>query len=168
MTEAHGCSREAEAVRLARGEHPGEEIRSHVAACPVCGEIVRLATDLRVLAVRDGARPLPPAAQLWWKAQIVRRLSAREHLDRSLDAMQWLQIASGIAVALLLLVWQIPVVARAIGGFAGAVHPLTAVVAVAAPTRPLLIVALTSAALTLLVSALVHVKIPAAVSRRPR
>jgi hypothetical protein len=52
---------------------------------------------------------LPPAHVLWWKAQLLRRWEAERRATLPLDAVEPLQVLSGVASAALLLIWMLPV-----------------------------------------------------------
>jgi hypothetical protein len=70
------CPREPEVVQaLRRGALP-EDLRGHAEACPDCREAWTVALRLRELAERPAS--LPTAGQLWWRAEVIRRLTA-EH-----------------------------------------------------------------------------------------
>lgn len=74
-----------------RPDEANEEIR-------VAGALRRLAAETRP------PRPLPTAGQLWWRAEVVRRLVGKpeEEVSRSLRPALWGEIA-GIALGLLVL-----------------------------------------------------------------
>jgi hypothetical protein len=61
----------------------------------------------------------PPAEQssldpgvLWWKAQLLRRWQAERRVQAPIDFMEPVQIATGLAAAMLLLTWSLPAVIR--------------------------------------------------------
>jgi predicted anti-sigma-YlaC factor YlaD len=54
------------------------EAATHLAGCPSCREALHLATELAALARRSlpPPRALPTASELYWRAEIARRLAA--------------------------------------------------------------------------------------------
>ena len=78
------------------------ELTAHARSCRACAEELRVTGWLRSVARADSvaleSRPLPSASQLWWKAQIIRRLTEREALiERAVRPVRWSQWA-GVAV----------------------------------------------------------------------
>jgi hypothetical protein len=72
------CPREPEVVQaLRRGALP-EDLRGHAEACPDCREALALTLRLRELAASERPASPPTAGQLWWRAEVIRRLTA-EH-----------------------------------------------------------------------------------------
>jgi hypothetical protein len=51
---------------------------------------------------------VPDAAVLWVKAQMLRRWDAERKAQAPLDVMEPIQIAAGIAAAIVLFVWSLP------------------------------------------------------------
>ena len=51
---------------------------------------------------------VPDAAVLWVKAQMLRRWDAERKAQAPLDVMEPIQIAAGIAAAVVLFVWSLP------------------------------------------------------------
>ncbi len=80
---------------LEGGHDPGldAEIAEHARSCASCAEALSVANRLRRLAREAPPRAgLPSASHLWWRAQIIRDLVAREtlveHATRSSRFMQ--------------------------------------------------------------------------------
>jgi hypothetical protein len=83
------CPREPEVVQaLRRGALP-EELRGHAEDCPDCREALTVAARLRELAAAE--RPgLPTAGQIWWRAEVVRRLTAESEIaERAARPAVW-------------------------------------------------------------------------------
>lgn len=83
------CPREPEVVQaLRRGALP-EDLRGHAEECPDCREAWAVATRLRELAASE--RPsLPSAGQIWWRAEVVRRLTAEsETAEQAARPAMW-------------------------------------------------------------------------------
>jgi hypothetical protein len=81
------CSREKELIELlARGAWPDAcppELRTHVAGCRACGDLVLVTRTLRRARAEaaGAANPGSPGA-LWWRAQLRRRNAAVERVGR--------------------------------------------------------------------------------------
>ncbi len=55
-----------------------------------------------------GAGRIPPARQLWWKAELLKTWEAERRALLPLDVMQTIEIAGGVAIAGLALYWSLP------------------------------------------------------------
>jgi hypothetical protein len=65
--------------------------------------MTRVAADTQTLAA---TRPLPDAAQLWWKARLLQRWNAETRATAPLDWMQRVEVIGGfLAVAVLMLLF---------------------------------------------------------------
>lgn len=98
------CSRYREALdRQASGEVELDAgLDAHLASCASCTEEHEVASWLRQSAREVPVRPLASASQLWWKAEIIRRLTDRDTLvDRATRPLRWGQWASLVLVSLL-------------------------------------------------------------------
>lgn len=85
------------------------ELREHVAGCARCAEEARV--TLAFAAARENAMraaDLPSSGLLWWKAQLRRRRSAMEQLERPAATISVATIAASVAVLLAVLatVWK--------------------------------------------------------------
>lgn len=70
------CPHEPEVLQaLRRGALP-RDLRGHAEECPDCREAWAVAARLRELATSEGPAGLPTAGQIWWRAEVVRRLTA--------------------------------------------------------------------------------------------
>jgi len=104
------CPCESELTRLLRQgawpEAAAPELRSHVAGCPSCTAQAELLTGLRQMRAEAVTQPhLPPAGQIWWRAQLRRRREAAERLHRPLLGAQLFALAVALFAALGLLAW---------------------------------------------------------------
>ncbi len=87
-----------EAVLEAAGRRElGAELAAHVDGCASCRETLRVAGWLRGLDAEGPGPRLPTAGQLWWRAQIVRRLSDPESA-RAARPVKWGLGIGGLAV----------------------------------------------------------------------
>lgn len=69
------CPQEPAVLDAARRDALPEEVRVHLEACEDCRETFRVARGLSALARETRpVRPLPSAGQLWWRAEVVRKL----------------------------------------------------------------------------------------------
>jgi len=62
---------------------------------------------------------LPGADVLWVKAQMLRRWDAERRAQAPLDLMEPIQVAAGLAAAVVLLVWSLPSLLRALSILGG-------------------------------------------------
>lgn len=51
---------------------------------------------------------IPDPAAVWWKAQLLRRWDAERRAQVPLDVMESIEIVVGLAAAVFLLVWSLP------------------------------------------------------------
>jgi hypothetical protein len=69
------CPQEPAVVDAARRNVLPEEVRVHLEGCEHCRETFRVAQGLSALARETRPpRSLPSAGQLWWRAEVVRKL----------------------------------------------------------------------------------------------
>jgi hypothetical protein len=106
------CQREDEVVRAVLSgawlEAADRELKSHAAACGICGEVAAVATLLRQDA--NHARQeiqVPAAGQVWWRAAVRARL---ERAQAATQPITWLHgitgaCMAGVALAALTLAW---------------------------------------------------------------
>ena len=86
------------------GVHADAELREHVAACPVCGDLAPVFAALAVegeAAWDDGT--VPPANLVWWRAQVRARDEASRRAARPIAVVQGAAVSLLIAAALALL-----------------------------------------------------------------
>lgn len=99
------CPHEPAVLDAARRNVLPEEVRAHLEACEDCRETFRVARGLSALAheTRPG-HPLPTAGQLWWRAEIVRKLLEQQGFPDSKAIRPALRAeAAGVAFAVLVL-----------------------------------------------------------------
>ena len=97
-----GCGREADLLRLLRSNIDDPEIREHADRCAVCRDTLAAAVWMQRFAAKPCDAPaLPNAMQLWWKAQVLRRLDAERRSTALIDVTE----RTGIIGAMLLLLW---------------------------------------------------------------
>lgn len=100
------CPQEPAVVDAARRNVLPEEVRGHLAGCEDCRETFRVARSLAALARETRpARPLPSAGQLWWRAEVLRKLRERQDAPdpEALRPALWGE-AAGVAFALAVLI----------------------------------------------------------------
>jgi hypothetical protein len=98
------CPREQDAldaVASRRWPHrAGAELIEHVSACAICADIVEVAAALSGADERASAEArVPPAAIVWWKAQIRARHDAARTAARPIAVVHGLAAASVLALA---------------------------------------------------------------------
>lgn len=103
MSEHHPCGQEARVLAAWRGNRIDREIRSHLADCESCREVLETAEFMRVVAADplDADHRIPEAARIWWRAQLVRRWEAERRTSHKLDRIYPFQ-AGVLAVAVLI------------------------------------------------------------------
>ena len=90
-----------ETVRRAAVDHRelDADLTAHVGSCAVCRETQRVADRLRGLAEAGPSPRLPAAGQLWWRAEIVRRLNEPERRrEQAARPIKWGLGVGGMAV----------------------------------------------------------------------
>lgn len=70
-------------------------------------DIARFMADLAATTVAQ-APAMPSAQSAWLKAQLLQRWAAERRVERPLQAMQTVHIGLGIAAAVMLMSWAIP------------------------------------------------------------
>ena len=106
------CTREAdvlEAVAFGRWPDHAGDLVAHVAACPVCADLVEVARALhadRETACREAQ--LPTAGMVWWRATIRARAEATRTVTQPITVAQGVAgaCAAGIVCAAAGLAWQ--------------------------------------------------------------
>ena len=110
ITHCDEEGRVLEALASGRWAGPwGEEIRRHVAKCPVCAEVALVAEALRredTLAQAEAR--LPSAGFVWWKAQLAARRAAAERAEQPLAVAERVAEAFGALSAIGVARWQWP------------------------------------------------------------
>jgi hypothetical protein len=112
MTLQH-CPREPEVMRVMKAgplpEECDETLRTHLAQCEVCRDVVAIASLLNL--ERDDLNDemtLPAAGQVWWRAAIRARLEASQEAARPLSWVFGIGAAcvAGLALAVVELLWS--------------------------------------------------------------
>jgi hypothetical protein len=99
-----GCGREADLLKLLRSNIDDPEIREHADRCAVCRDTLAAAVWMQRFAKPCDAPALPNAMQLWWKAQVLRRLDAERRSTALIDVAERTAIVG--AMLLLLSLWR--------------------------------------------------------------
>lgn len=110
------CNREQEVLEAARSGRWGEELRSHAAACPACGEVSLVTGFLQSLAREDVSENLlPDHSLIWRKAQWAKK---REAAQRAVSPIAWAErfgLACGTGVLVATFIWSLPLMSRWLG-----------------------------------------------------
>lgn len=114
------CTREQEVLDALAGaarEAWSDDLRAHVDACAICGDIVAVALPLleEHHAAVEGARP-PTSGIVWWRAQMRARQEAARAATRPITVVQGIGVASGAAVFMMLLSATAPTLFGWFGG----------------------------------------------------
>lgn len=99
------CPHEPAVLDAARKNVLPEEVRGHLEACEDCRDTYRVAQGLSALARETRpAHALPSAGQLWWRAEIVRKLLEQQGAadPKAIRPALWGE-AAGVAFAVLVL-----------------------------------------------------------------
>ena len=100
------CPHEPAVLDAARRTVLLEEVRAHLGACEDCRETFGVARGLSALAreTRPG-HPLPSAGQLWWRAEVVRKLLEQQGSPdpEAIRPALWGEVV-GVAFAVMVLV----------------------------------------------------------------
>jgi hypothetical protein len=98
------CEFEADALAAALQSRWPEQVdaklRAHIVACPICSDVITIATA--VDSARDDTRAhrvVPDSGLVWWRAQLRARREAAEAAGRPITAAQL--VAFGCAIGLL-------------------------------------------------------------------
>lgn len=109
------CCREEDVLdALTSGRWPdraGDELRTHVAACAICTDVVSVASA--VLEVRDGEpgeMRIPSSAVMWWRAQMRARQEATREAARPVTIAQIVGFACVAVLAAVAIAWVSPVI----------------------------------------------------------
>jgi hypothetical protein len=107
MTQ-HACTHEPDILSAAAdGRQVSAELEAHLQSCPSCREQVEAIAFVRGLAdTSDAPHPLPDAAVIWWKAQLLRRWQAERVASAPIERMRWVELAAGLSSLTVFLVWQ--------------------------------------------------------------
>lgn len=106
------CPREQDLIDLlGRGQWPEacpEDLRTHVAGCRACRELVLVRTAFTRERVIAAAQPrLESPGVLWWRAQLRRRNAAIERISKPLLGAQVFAWAVCLAAAVGYVLWQL-------------------------------------------------------------
>ena len=106
------CPRESEVIAaIIAGRWPDqcdEMLRAHITQCPICSEVVDVASLLRLERNDLHAEiTVPAAGQVWWRAAIRARLEASQQATRPLSWIFGISAACivGLALAVVELLW---------------------------------------------------------------
>jgi hypothetical protein len=107
------CPRHPEVKSLLeRGHWPAaanSDLRTHAETCQACAQLVLLTQAFRQDSARARAQATPrleAPGVLWWRAQLRRRNTAIERLQRPLVGAQIFAVALSLIAAVAFLAWQ--------------------------------------------------------------
>ncbi len=103
------CSREPDVLDALTAQRwprrAEDELRTHVASCAICTDLVAVAS--RLIEEQDAASAevrVPPAGVVWWRAQIRARQEAARAASRPITIAQTAAVVSVLSVAIALVV----------------------------------------------------------------
>jgi predicted anti-sigma-YlaC factor YlaD len=96
------CEFEADALSAALEsrwpEQVDAQLRGHVAGCPICSDVVAIASAMTGLRDEMRARVvIPDSGLVWWRAQLQARREAAAAAGRPITAVQLIAFASAVA-----------------------------------------------------------------------
>jgi hypothetical protein len=94
------CNRETDILRAVGSGHFDDDVRSHIAACDVCADLMAVASavaDDRRALTREA--PIPSSGLVWWRANLLARQEATRTAVRAATFVQVALIAAAIIVA---------------------------------------------------------------------
>ena len=103
------CPREAEISQAVRTGRWQEELETHAAACPICGEVLLVARSMTAPARESqDLGPLPDSYLVWLKARLTDSHGEEEHASEI--SISGEALAQGVVIATLWgwLAWQWP------------------------------------------------------------
>lgn len=105
------CSYETEVAQALKAGHWPDactpDLRTHVAACRNCGELVLVTEAFQQARSQSGtAVPADWAGLLWWRAQLRRRNAANQRTSRPISVAQSFALFVNLAVAIVFVAGQ--------------------------------------------------------------
>jgi hypothetical protein len=107
-----GCLREKEVRELVlRGQWPqasSDELRVHAAGCRQCADLALVMQSFQAARSQSSAKANPGSAGvLWWRAQLRRRKTAMEKIDRPIVGAQIFAFSITLVIALVFAISQL-------------------------------------------------------------
>jgi len=91
-----------------------QEIREHVASCPVCADVLQVAEAMTAIEQETLADTrLPAAGQVWWRAQVRARHEAAAVAARPVMVAQAVGAAAAVGLVAGVVSWQWTAIAHA-------------------------------------------------------
>jgi hypothetical protein len=110
------CNHEDAVHRALAGGEWSDDLRGHVAECPVCSDLVAVVRFMGAHADElAGDRPLPDSTYLWWRAQLQSRADAAERATKIISVFQRIALAGGSVLGGLGVFWLWPRLADWLG-----------------------------------------------------
>lgn len=153
------CTRERELTLLLHNGHwpqaCPDELRTHVASCRNCSDLVLLTGSLQASRRQTAELPrLEPPGAIWWRAQLRRRNAAIEKVSRPILGAQIFAVVMTLVVVGAIAVWQFANWSAWFADLPGALH-LTALIPSSLPENSILSIIVPLLATIALLSGLV-------------
>lgn len=105
MWATHACDREPAVRRMIRIGPEDPALREHAAQCAACTETLAVAVAMQELAAARVDHPEIDPSYLWCKGELLRQWDAQRRVAAPVERAEPVQVAIGLAGALVLLVW---------------------------------------------------------------
>jgi hypothetical protein len=101
------CESEQAVVEAVRSGRTDPRLQAHIAECPVCAEVSRVAHMLRREdELAEAGVQLPKAAQVWWRAQLRSRREAAERAVRPIAIVERFGCGAAVLAFAAAVAWQ--------------------------------------------------------------
>lgn len=102
------CPRESSLLAaLANGFIPGE-LEAHLHECPACQETKLVWSYLQHCVTADRQADIPPAENIWWRAQIAKKRLDAHRSIAVIDTMQKIALTVAAVLFIGIAAWQSP------------------------------------------------------------
>jgi hypothetical protein len=98
------CNYESKVVTASVSAIWSPDLQNHVASCASCREVLDLRSELQELDETESLIRLPPAGEIWWRAQLIRAQLGEQKINRVLTIAQ---AASYVSLSAGFITWSI-------------------------------------------------------------
>lgn len=101
------CEKESIVVKAARRGCWDDDLRAHVAGCPVCADAALASQFLQEMQHADLAQvKVPSAGWMWWRAQLLAKRDAAERATQPITLVEQMAGACAVLSVIGVLIWQ--------------------------------------------------------------